>query len=294
MSRDKKIVIVKLGGAAITNKKETCEFAPQIEFDKIMDQIQHTFNLLSNAGHQMIIVHGAGSFGHPQATEYHLKKGWSEKALKGMSHIRQCLQLLDYTIVSSLEKRNVPVMAMSPIDYVVTEDCEKTDSSCFGRMLDRVTRYLDLGFVPVLYGDAVLDNVRGCTILSGDIIMYQLTKLIPQVSRCVFLTDVEGIYKHDPKVYQSGENELIHKVKVDGTGQEDVVLDDKNHLTVADVTGGMQGKINWAKKIVLLQKEQPNRYIDTVICKYGTSESTQIISFQEKQDEQLNMTVFTL
>lgn len=293
MSVDKKIVIVKLGGAAITNKKETCQFAPTLEFEKIMDQIQFVYNQLKDSGHQLILVHGAGSFGHPQAKKYQLKKGWSDLALKGLSHIRQSLQLLNYTIVSSLEKRDVPVMAMSPIDYIVTDDCEKTNSSCFERMIERISTYLDLGFVPVLYGDAVLDKVRGCTILSGDVIMYQLAKLIPLVKRCVFLTDVEGIYKHDPKVYKGPENELIHEVKVDDT-EHDAILDDNNHLTVADVTGGMQGKINWAKKIVFIQKEQPNRYIDTVICKYGTRESTQILSLQENQIEKLNMTVFRL
>ncbi|KAI8646003.1 Aspartate/glutamate/uridylate kinase, partial [Parasitella parasitica] len=249
-----KIVIVKLGGAAITNKKGICEFASENELSALLDQVATAYEMLKGAGHQLILVHGAGSFGHPQAVKYNLKLGWSSfrdrtSYLKGYAHIRSCLQKLSQRIISELEQRDVPALTMSPIDYIETINCEETPKEEFIAMATRVTRYLSLGFVPVLHGDAVLDQCRGCTILSGDIIMYQLTRLLPQIHRCVFITDVCGIYKFDPKIHVEN-NELIQHIKVDSNDEDEMTDQQNDKMTVADVTGGMQGKVKWAKKIV--------------------------------------------
>lgn len=304
-----KIVIVKLGGAAITNKKGICELAPEKDLSILLDQVATAYEILKGAGHQLILVHGAGSFGHPQAVKYNLKSGWSPSSpsssstdalsnmpsanyLKGYSHIRNCLQMLCQAIASKLEARNVPALTMSPIDYIETVNCEDTSTSAFGAMADRVKRYLSLGFVPLLHGDAVLDEIRGCTILSGDIIMYQLTRLLPQVCRCVFITDVCGIYKLDPKLHPEQENELIQHIKVNAatTDHHHPSSDQQNNrMTVADVTGGMQGKVKWAKKMV----SQSQQDLDTVICRWGTDEALDIMTLKAKLTPNALMTIFT-
>jgi isopentenyl phosphate kinase len=287
------IVIVKLGGAAITNKKITCQLALQKDLDALMDQVAIAYQELKKMGHQLILVHGAGSFGHPQAVKYQLKPGWSHitnglpspEYLKGYSHIRNCLQQLNSTLINQLESRNVPVLAMSPIDYIQTRDCENTPSEQFQGMAERVNQYLALGFVPVLHGDAVLDYVRGCTILSGDIIMFQLTKLIPTVTRCIFITDVNGIYQKDPKQLEPGEKNTLVKLVLVQEGQNDMVV--QSVMNVADVTGGMQGKINWAKKIVSI----PDRHVDVAICRSGSEEALSLMTIQSSDYQE--MTLFT-
>lgn len=296
-----KIVIVKLGGAAITNKKGICELAPENELSILLDQVATAYEILKGAGHQLILVHGAGSFGHPQAVKYKLKSGWSSSQntsnlpdssyLKGYSHIRNCLQILCQKIVSKLEQRNVPALTMSPIDYIETVNCEETPSDEFITMATRVNKYLSLGFVPVLHGDAVLDQIRGCTILSGDIIMYQLTRLLPQVCRCVFITDVCGIYKLDPKLYPHEDNELIQHIKVDSIADQQDQQSNNNtdQMTVADVTGGMQGKVKWAKKMVSHSEQN----LDTVICRWGTDEALDIMTLKAKLTPNAMMTIFT-
>ena len=58
---------------------------------------------------------------------------------------------------------------------------------------------LAAGMVPVLHGDAVFDDVQGCTILSGDIVVEKLAiSLRPQ--HVAFLTDVPGIFDRCPKI----------------------------------------------------------------------------------------------
>lgn len=290
-----KIVIVKLGGAAITNKKGVCELAPEKQLEQTLNQVQSAYEILRNAGHQLVLVHGAGSFGHPQAKKYNLKAGWSSSSkdckpdanfIKGYTHIRSCLQELSLAIISRLESRNVPVIAMSPIDYVQTHNCEETNTSDFSYMSSRVKIYLDLGFVPVLHGDAVLDAVRGCTILSGDIIMYQLTRLFPAVTRCIYITDVSGIYQTDPKLIATEPNELIPHIYV--REDEPEIEQEVNNSVLADVTGGMQGKVKWAKKIVL-----SDYHIDSIICKWGSKESLAMMSLQSMDNTAYAMTRFT-
>ncbi|KAI9357518.1 Aspartate/glutamate/uridylate kinase [Pilaira anomala] len=291
-----KTVIVKLGGAAITNKKGVCELAEERQLEETLDQVQQAYQILKKAGHQLILVHGAGSFGHPQAKKYNLKAGWSndrsepnETYLKGYSHIRACLQQLSHGICSRLELRNVPVLAMSPIDYIETSDCEETGTEAFEAMATRVKKYLDLGFVPVLHGDAVLDHIRGCTILSGDIIMFQLTQWIPTIARCVFITDVKGIYKADPKVFTS-QNDLIQYIfaQQQQQQQEHDIKEKGENETLADVTGGMQGKIKWAKRIVLFDNT-----IDCIICKWGSKEALDMMTLESIKNKNYQMTIVT-
>jgi isopentenyl phosphate kinase len=265
-----------------------------------LDQVAIAYEILKNQGNQLVLVHGAGSFGHPQAKKYNLKQGWASVTLssssrpqdnfiKGYSHIRACLQNLSHAITSRLESRNVPVLAMSPIDFIETTNCEETTTKEFQSMASRVEKYLGLGFVPVLHGDAVLDHIRGCTILSGDIIMYQLTRLLP-IARCIFITDVSGIYQSDPKLLsiEESSNQLISHVLVGREQEEEVAVEDSN-MTLADVTGGMQGKIKWAKKIVLLSS---NQEADVIICKWGSKEALDMMTLEQVTDLKKAMTVF--
>ncbi|ORE01486.1 carbamate kinase-like protein [Rhizopus microsporus var. microsporus] len=281
------IVAVKLGGAAITNKKNVCEYGQSL--NNLLDQVEQAYRVLQAQGHQLILIHGAGSFGHPQAKQYQLKAGWEtslpdDNYRKGFSHIRACLQQLNTTIITKLEERDVPVLAITPIDYITTWDgAEETPTERFSQgLVTRTKQYLDLGFVPVLHGDAVLDEMRGCTILSGDVILYHLSKCLP-IARCIFVTDVDGIYKADPKLKQEPESfEIVPRIQV----TKELQNIETAQLAVADVTGGMQGKIKWAKKIVL------DCRTDVVICRAGTKE---VITMMTMQDTFTNkMTLFTL
>lgn len=302
INNESNIVIVKLGGAAISNKKGVCELAPEHQLEAMFDQVQIAYDTLKKAGHQMILVHGAGCFGHPQAREYKLKDGWSTNSnklpddhyRKGYSHIRACLQQLSHSIVSRLEKRKVPVLAMSPIDYIVTNNCEETSTEEFKYLTSRVEKYLELGFVPVLHGDAVLDQTRGCTILSGDIIMYHLSKLLPNVVRCIFITDVNGVYHADPKTNLTGSNDLISHVILNRNEEEIVQVNTQGLENIdsklADVTGGMQGKIRWARKIV---SNALHSGIEVIICKTGSKEALDMMNLLPSLTPNYIMTVFT-
>jgi len=62
------IVILKFGGSVITDKKSEI---PKVNH-KALDRI---CNILKDKERNMIIVHGAGSYGHPIAKRYALAEG---------------------------------------------------------------------------------------------------------------------------------------------------------------------------------------------------------------------------
>lgn len=315
-----KTVIIKLGGAAITNKKGNCQLVDDSALDSLILQIQQAYTFLAASGHRLVLIHGAGSFGHPQAKRFNLKQGWiassglstpphntnetdedydyrDQKA--GFAHTRKCLLELHLALLSRLQRRGLPVLGLSPFDHVETDGGDKSADECFQGLASRATQLLKLGFIPLLHGDAVLDRSLGCTILSGDIVMHKLAMLLPNVSRCVFVTDVEGIYDADPKIAKK-KAKLIKHVPIDPLGDKEEKL--SKHVRsnkrqrrlnpiaskavssnggVVDVTGGMQGKIKWARQMVLdAAAHQQRNDLEVVICKAASQEATRVMSLE--------------
>ena len=61
---------------------------------------------------------------------------------------------------------------------------------------------MKMGFTPVLYGDAVLDEKMGFTILSGDqLVAYLAIKF--KAEKIVIGVDTDGLYDADPKLTQT-------------------------------------------------------------------------------------------
>jgi len=111
-----------------------------------------------------------------------------------------------------------------------------------------IKQTLKAGLVPVLHGDAGLygDYSRGLSsmkagILSGDTLIEAIAThscMKPHLSRAIFLTDVEGVYTHDPKIFKDAK--LIKTIDIDeatGTILTDVVVSGSTHEH--DVTGGL-------------------------------------------------------
>ena len=74
---------------------------------------------------------------------------------------------------------------------------------------------LQRGLVPVVHGDAVLDDQQQVAILSGDVWMVELCRELGARS-AVFVTDVDGVFTKPPK--EPGA-ELVKEILVDGNGE---------------------------------------------------------------------------
>jgi isopentenyl phosphate kinase len=94
-----------------------------------------------------------------------------------------------------------------------------------------------MGFLPVLYGDAVLDTKLGFTVLSGDqLISYLASKF--HAKRIVVGVDVDGVYESDPKTDHSSP--LLKELDLQDLRKLQVKF---GKPTSSDVTGGMPGKL---------------------------------------------------
>ena len=258
-------IIVKLGGAAITDKSTTDTFSPTL--DTLVSQVAEVYKQdFQTLGTHLILIHGAGSFGHPPAKTYKVKAGWKHpntnpKSVKfGMAVTRQRVLQLHQALIQRLqESGNLPVLSLSTYDTVETDAGTITPASS-SRLIERAKHILSQGFVPLLFGDAVFDRKWGSTIFSGDALMYELATRLPAVTQCVFVTDVAGIYTKDPK--QCADAVLIQKVSCSDPGHGDVAPGEDGDASVDDVTGAMRSKWEWVVRI--MTDALPSRRV--IIC----------------------------
>lgn len=222
-----KPTVLKLGGSVITDKKKSA--TPNSEaIERLADEISQA-NLSS-----LILVHGGGSFGHPVAKQYKINEGYRESSqIAGFSETQRAMNKLNILVMEALLSHDVNAVVVQPSSCVVTKG---------GRIqsmeLKPIKRMLDMGLVPVLYGDAVLDSEKGFAILSGDQLVSSLA--VNFGASCIIMGgDVDGIFTEDPKT--NSKAKLIERVTLEElkTHKHEI-----KGSKATDVTGGMLGKMH--------------------------------------------------
>ncbi|KAK4598653.1 hypothetical protein RGQ29_015920 [Quercus rubra] len=273
--------IVKLGGAAITCKNEL-EKINEENLDIVSSQLRQAMmpgwsSSMKVLGMDWSKRHGesevSGSFGHFQASKSGVHKGGLDQSLvkAGFVATRISVTTLNLEVVRALAREGIPSIGMSPFSCGWSTK-EKNIASADLAVVDKA---IDSGFIPVLHGDAVLDKLQGCSILSGDVIIRHLAAhLKPEY--VVFLTDVFGVYDRPPTEPNAV---LLREIAVGKDGKWSVVkpelqnMDKQVQTTVAahDTTGGMETKIAEAAMIARLG-------IDVYIVKAATNHALRALS----------------
>jgi len=214
------LVIVKLGGSVLT-KKEGYKEENRASIARLAKGIADVYSKC-----KLVLVHGAGSFGHAPVVKHGINEGVRTNAQKvGFADTHLAVSQLSNMIVEELIKNGVPAISMPPA--VICRQDNKTIKE-FG--IGQIKAFLDAGYLPVVYGDMVLDDSMGGSVVSGDRLMAALAKGLG-AKRMVSISDVEGVYV-DGKIFP-----VITKDNIDGI---------RSHLGLSgktDVTGGMYGKI---------------------------------------------------
>ncbi len=224
-----KPIVLKLGGSVITHKAK-----PRTANH---DAIRRLSSEIASAKvSHLILVHGGGSFGHPLAKRYAINEGYNGKAsqLLGFAKTHQAMVALNKLIVDSLIRQKIPAVAVSPSSCIVTKS---------GRIQtffeDPLQKLLQTGFVPILYGDAVLDSDKGFAILSGDQLIAHLAMRF-NAARIIVGMDVDGLYTADPKAKAGSSAKLLSHVTLKELKNMQQRI---GEAKVTDVTGGMFGKV---------------------------------------------------
>jgi isopentenyl phosphate kinase len=221
-----KAIILKLGGSAITVKEKP--------FTANHSVIENLAREIAEAKvQQLIVVHGGGSFGHPLAKEYAIDEGLKDPSqMIGFSKTHDAMTVLNQRLVKTLIQHNIPAVGIAPSSFIIT------NSGRIEKMrVDIISKILEIGLVPVLYGDSVLDTSRGFAILSGDQLVARLA-IVLGAERIILGVDVDGLCTADPKSDQSAK--LIERTNLSKLKREHNWID---RAQVTDVTGGMYGKI---------------------------------------------------
>ena len=223
------MIILKLGGSVITEKSKIDTFR-QETMDNLSSQIKRS-------GKKIILIHGAGSFGHILAKKYKLNEGFiSENQMIGFAETQEKVQTLNNLVLKSLKKHKIPAVSISPHDILELNNhkLDSIDYSFFEKNLEK-------GLMPVSFGDVVLDKKLKFSICSGDLLILALAKHF-KPEKVIFALDEDGLYTKNPKINKDAE--FIDEASLDDLEKLSAKLD--NH---ADVTGGMKGKIDTIKNI---------------------------------------------
>jgi len=224
------MIILKLGGSVITRKDATKPTLNPVNLDRIAQEIAR-----ANIG-KLIIIHGAGSFGHLHARKYEIgspinsPEELQEKKI-GFALTQNSVKILNHFVCHYLLKYQIPAVAVPPSSFITTENKRIKSAN-----LEIVEKYLEMGLVPVLHGDVVLDtdeSIRMAVVSGDQLVNYLSEKLKPE--RIILSSDVDGIYDRDPKTHSQAQ--LLEVVNS---------LEDLKFLEGArtvDVTGGMAGKL---------------------------------------------------
>jgi isopentenyl phosphate kinase len=228
MSRE--MIILKFGGSVITDKKKEIPTINQ-------DNLKRIGSILSNHSQDFIIVHGAGSFGHPIAKKFDLANGLNSNPnqRKAIEETREQVLELNQILCSNLNKRDIQTKTIIPSQTMKTNGPRSIKEV----PIELFDEGLETGKTPVTFGDVTEDNLQGICILSGDVIMEELVKHYkPRMS--IFVMDYPGVFDRNPT---DKDAHIIPEV----TLQTLKMLKQENtHKGTTDVTGGLIGKLECA------------------------------------------------
>lgn len=187
---------------------------------------------IARAGEDVVLVHGAGSFGHMLAKEHRLHLGVTEGSqLLGASMVMSDVRELDLEVCRQMSSKGLKVVPLPPASCAIMRD-----GALHLLDIDRFKDYLKLGMVPVTFGDVVRDEVRGLSICSGDQLMAALAREF-RPSKVIFVTDVDGVFTADPT--HNPQAKLIETV--DQKVLDSLPRTERN----VDVTGSIFAKIRY-------------------------------------------------
>ena len=241
----KGLVILKLGGSVITRKAEG---RPEVNHENLQNLAKEIAEARKTKEFPLIVVHGAGPFGHIPAKEYRLNDGLKKKEqIKGFVLTHQSMEKLNFVVVEELQKAGINAMAYQPSSAGMLKNKKISKFST-----ETIKKLVIAGIVPVPYGDVLFDEKIGCAILSGDQLVPFLAEKLG-AERIILTADVAGIYDKDPK---KNKDAVLLKEITPETFKKTVV----GPSLGVDVTGGMQGKLS--ELIRLAKKGTESEIID--------------------------------
>jgi len=212
------MLLIKLGGSIITNKEKP--FSPRRK------TIDNVIRSLKKIHEPMVVVHGGGSFGHYWSVKFDMHTKPAKYDMKGISAVKNSMVELNKIILQSFFNNKLNPYSLPPTDFV-------SGNKPILKKIKEIKKIAQSNLIPITYGDALWYGEKKSYILSGDVIMTMIAKVLrPRLS--IFVLNVDGLYSDIKK------KKLIYEIK-----------DEQPFFSkpTTDVTGGMKRKVQEASKI---------------------------------------------
>ena len=234
------MLLVKLGGSIITNKKK-----PLSPRKKTIDSIVYS---LRKVKEDMVLVHGGGSYGHYWSVKYDMHTKPANYNIRGVSIVKNSMIELNKIILDSFLKNKLNPYCLPPSNFML-------GTKPITKKINEIKKIANSGLIPITFGDALWYANKKSYILSGDQIMSILARVIrPRLS--IFILNEDGLYSNlkSKKLINEFKNEKI-SIKKD----------------TMDVTGGMTRKVSEATniskmglKVFFVNGNKPNRIVNAI------------------------------
>lgn len=229
-------VVVKLGGGLITDKASlTTLRAP------LLKRLAKEIAAAVDAGVHVLVVHGAGSFGHLRAKAWALAEGRSSvqgndgcaDQDEAVAMVRADMLALSKHVASALHEAGITTSRHPPHQWAT--GVGPTFSGDLSPLQPATN-------VPVTWGDVVpVPGHVSFGILSGDDVVHRCAVELPHITRVVFaMGGADGVLRRPP--HEATEEDLITEWR------EDSVFEG-HHAVEMDVTGGIGLKVERARSI---------------------------------------------
>lgn len=256
----KDLVLLKIGGSVCTEKSKNQFKVREQAVARIGREIAEA---RKQKHFRLLIVNGAGPFGHTNVEKYGINQGLSTprhfegyvKTRCDCGHVNQKVSVI---------LRNNGLLAVPYPSSCVIVQSNKRIVSFHTDVLLKMWHHND-NVIPVMNGDMVPDIKLVFSPMSGDRVMEYLAKRL-DARLVVFTTDVEGIYTADPKVDKGAS--LIHTINKENFKE---IRHGISGSRSVDVTGGMLRKIEHlvalGRKTVIINGNAPGRVRDVLLGK---------------------------
>ena len=248
-------IVIKLGGGLITDKANSKSFDISN-----MDSVSGVISELQGLGISVVIIHGAGSYGHILAKKWSIAEGldreiYSEQK-NAVSQIRKDMRELNSLVIESLHRTGLECESLPPSNWAIgTGNDFKGDLDVFERFPSHP--------IPVTFGD-VVDTEDGAEfgILSGDDLMLRISRELSCVTHSIFLMgDSAGVMDKPPS--EKGATLL--------TTCSPSNMFQSAHYSDIDVTGGIALKVDRAfqiskdvNEVWIMDGRKPSRILELV------------------------------
>jgi len=219
------LTVIKIGGSVVTDKKSD---KPKVN----SRNLQIIANQLRYFEEPFILIHGAGSYGHPLAKKSGIDKGIVKKEqLVAMAETQRLQNVLNSIFCKTMIEKGIPAFPIQASSQAIMENGRLSEMD-----VRTIAGLVKMGIVPICYGVPAYDKKMKCSILSGDQIAPYLAKKLG-AKRIIEACDVEGIFTTNPKKDKAAE--LINNINRENYEK---IVGNLNGSLATDVTGGMKQK----------------------------------------------------